>query len=182
MKTAYSYANELYGVTLSENEFENIALNAWEMIGTKHTRLYRYIGDTEDKVLMLPCNVDVIESVHLPINDAQVSSPELSFLDTENIATERYVDLHRKFEDPYYQRGKFVKYDLIDGGLAFRKDYKNITVVYHGVEVDDEGLPLINDKEMRAIAAYVAYATLYKEGLRKRDGGIVQLSQTIKAD
>ena len=55
-------------------------------------------------------------------------------------------------------------------------------VVYHGIEVDDEGLPLINDKEMRAIAAYVAYATLYREGLMKRDGGIVQLAQTINAD
>ena len=55
-------------------------------------------------------------------------------------------------------------------------------VVYHGVEVDEDGLPLINDKEMRAIAAYVGYATLYKEGLTKRDGGLIQLANTIQAD
>ena len=182
IKSAFSYANDLYGVTLSETDFENIALNAWELIGTKHTRLYRYKGDTEDKFLELPCNVDVIESVHLPINDAQVTTGISDGIEFSNIMTERYIDAYRKFDDPYYQKGKFVKYKEVNGGLAFSKDYKNVTVVYHGIEVDDEGLPLINDKEMRAIAAYVAYATLYKEGLKKKDGGIIQLAQTIKAE
>ena len=56
-------------------------------------------------------------------------------------------------------------------------------VVYHGILVDDEtGLPLLNDKELRAVAAYVAYISLYKEGIRKRDGNLIQLAQTIKAD
>lgn len=182
IKSAYSYANDMYGTTISETDFENIALNAWELIGTRHTRLYRYKGDTEDKFLELPCNVDVIESVHLPINDAQISTTISDGIEFSNIYAERYIEAFRKFEDPYYQKGKFVKYKEVDGGIAFSKDYKNVTVVYHGVEVDDKGLPLINDKEMRAIAAYVAYASLYKEGLKKKDGGLVQLAQTIKAD
>lgn len=182
IKSAYSYANDMYGTTISETDFENIALNAWELIGTKHTRLYRYKGDTEDKFLELPCNVDVIESVHLPINDAQISTTISDGIEFSNIYAERYIEAFRKFEDPYYQKGKFVKYKEVDGGIAFSKDYKNVTVVYHGVEVDDKGLPLINDKEMRAIAAYVAYASLYKEGLKKKDGGIIQLAQTIKAE
>jgi hypothetical protein len=55
-------------------------------------------------------------------------------------------------------------------------------VAYHGVKVDDEGLPKINDEEMRAIAAYVAYATLYKEGLTKRDSGAIQLAGAVQAD
>lgn len=182
IKSAYSYANDMYGTTISEQEFENIALNAWELIGTKHTRLYRYKGDTENKILELPCNVDVIESVHLPINDAQISTSISDEIEFSNIYAERYIEAFRKFEDPYYQKGKFVKYKEVDGGIAFSKDYKNVTVVYHGVEVDEDGLPLINDKEMRAIAAYVAFATLYKEGLKKKDGGIIQMAQIIKAD
>lgn len=183
MKSAYSYANELYGVTLSESDFESIALNAWEMIGTKHTRLYRYTSCTKNKILELPCNVDVIESVHIPISDAQTTDPTENYLDFDNVFAEKYVDAWRKGEDPYYQRGKFVKYKEIDGGLQFAHDLHKVTVVYHGVEVDEEdGLPLINEKEMRAIAAYIAYATLYKEGLMKRDGSIIQLAQTIKAD
>lgn len=55
-------------------------------------------------------------------------------------------------------------------------------VVYHGILADDEGLPLCNDKELRAIAAFVAYATLYKEGIKKRDGNILKLAQTVKED
>ena len=183
MKSAYSYANDFYGITLSETDFENIALNAWELIGTKHTRLHRYTNCTENKILKLPCNVDVIESVHIPINDVQATDPTQNYLDFDNVFAEKYIDGFRKSDDPYYQSGKFIKYKEIDGGLQFARDYHKVTVVYHGVELDeDDELPLINEKEMRAIAAYVAYATLYKEGLRKRDGGIIQLAQTIKAD
>ena len=182
IKSAYGLANDLYGITLSESTFENLALNAWELIGNKHTRLYRYIGSTEDKALELPCNVDFIESVHLSINDAQITSSDSSYINTSNVATEKYIDSYKAFDEIYYQKGKFAKYKEIDGILYFNKNYSKVMVIYHGIEVDDEGLPKINDKEMRAIAAYVAYATLYKEGLTKKDGGIIQLANAIQAD
>ena len=180
IKSAYGLVNDLYGITISETAFENLALNAWELIGNKHTRLYRYIGPTENKALELPCNAELVESVHLPINDAQLTSSDSSYINTENITTERYIDAYRGFDDVYYQKGKFAKYKEVDGTLYFNKDYPKVMVVYHGVEADEDGLPKINDKEMKAIAAYVAYATLYKEGLTKRDGGLVQLATTIQ--
>lgn len=182
LKTAFGHVADVYGVTITESAFENLALNAWELIGTKHTKLYRYIGKTENKSLELPCNAELVESVHVPINDIQVTSPDSSMIDVENIVAERYIDAFRGFDDVYYQSGKYVKYKEVNGTLYFNRDFDRVMVVYHGIEVDDEGLPLINDKEMRAIAAYVAYATLYREGLMKRDGGIVQLAQTINAD
>ena len=55
-------------------------------------------------------------------------------------------------------------------------------VVYHGIFADDEGLPLLNDKELRAVATFVAYTSLYKEGLRKRDGNILKIAQLVKED
>lgn len=81
---AYGLADSLYGITLTETEFEDIALDGWERIGNKHTRLYRYVGDVKNKELQLPCNVDVIESVHVPIPDAQITSnkADLSFFDS----------------------------------------------------------------------------------------------------
>ena len=182
IKSAYGLANDLYGITISETTFENLALNAWELIGNKHTRLYRYIGSTEDKALELPCNADLVESVHLPINDAQLTNSDLNQINIDNIATERYIDKYKAFDNVYYNPGKFAKYKEVDGILYFNKDYPKVMVIYHGVEVDDEGLPKINDKEMRAIAAYVAYATIYKEGLVKRDGNLIQLAGTIQAD
>jgi hypothetical protein len=54
--------------------------------------------------------------------------------------------------------------------------------VYHGVIVDEEGLPLITSKEMRAIAAYVAYMSMYKKSLVNRDATAFQFAQTLKED
>lgn len=78
-RAAYAEADTLYGITASENEFEDIALNGWGRIGNKHTRLYRYIGDVVNGKLELPCNADVIESVHIPLPDAQLTYPETDF-------------------------------------------------------------------------------------------------------
>lgn len=61
-------------------------------------------------------------------------------------------------------------------------------VVYHGYFADDEGLPLINEKEQRAIAAFVAYATLYKENLKRVNVDKynfkynIQMLQSVKED
>lgn len=180
---AYGLADSLYGVTVTENDFEDIAFNGWLQIGNKHTRLYRYIGNVEHGQLILPCNVDVIESVHVPLPDAQLTSNQSDLTFIDSLWTESYIDFWKHGEDPYWTRGKLVKYDEGNGVLYFKKDYKNVMVVYHGILVDEEnGLPLLNDKELNAVAAYIAYVSIYKEGIRKRDGNLIQLSQTIKAD
>ena len=63
LKSVYPLVKTLYNVTIDENLFEDIALIGWQLIGNKYTRLYRYVGDTHNRVLQLPCNVDMIESV-----------------------------------------------------------------------------------------------------------------------
>ena len=181
IKSAYSLLSTLYEVNMSETDFEEIALNAWDLIGTKHTRLYKLITDTNSCEIHLPCNCSVIESVTIPFTDSQISSPSNGFI-SENFFIEQYIDSAPSLDDPYYQRGKFLKYTELGNTLIFPRDFRNVCVIYHGVECDDDGLPLINDKEMRAIAAYVAYASFYKEGLKKRDGNILQLAQTIYQD
>lgn len=181
IKSAYSLLNTLYDINIQEDEFEEMALNAWDLIGTKHTRLYKLVTDTEQFEIHLPCNCSVIESVTIPIEDAQTSSPVDDFIE-ENIFVERYIEAFPSLDDSYYPKGKFLKYKQIGNILVFPKNFHNVHIVYHGIECDEEGLPLINDKEMRAIAAYVAYASIYKEGLKKRDGNILQLSQSIYQD
>lgn len=181
IKSAYSLLSTLYDVNIKEHDFEEIALNAWDLIGTKHTRLYKLITNTDQKEIHLPCNCSVIESVTIPVVDAQISSPSDSFI-AENVFSEEWIDKSITMDDLYYQRGKFVKYKQLGNTLFFNRDFNNVCIVYHGVECDDDGLPLINNKEMRAIAAYVAYASIYKEGLKKRDGNILQLAQAIYQD
>lgn len=181
IKSAYALVNTLYDVNINENDFEEIALNAWDLIGSKHTRLYKLVTDTVINEIQLPCNCCLVESVTIPIVDAQVSSPSDDFVEN-NIFVEHYIDSAPSLDSYHYQRGKLLKYKQVGNTLLFSKNFKNVCIVYHGVECDDEGLPLINDKEMRAIAAYVAYATVYKEGIKKKDGNILQLAQTIYQD
>ena len=79
INAAYSLCKSLYDITPDENEFEDLALEAWSRIGTKHTRLYKYIGHVQDKSLELPCNCDLIESVHIPFVDAQTTSSSTDY-------------------------------------------------------------------------------------------------------
>lgn len=56
-------------------------------------------------------------------------------------------------------------------------------VVYHGVQVDSEdGLPMINEKEMKAIAAFIAYTETFKDALRRKDKNSLQIAQTLKEE
>lgn len=182
IKSAFSFANTFYGVNLKESDFEEIALNAWELIGTKHTELKEFIGNVEDGFLELPCDCVEIEFVSLPMVDADITDTLINGLDTESIAVETFIELRPNLSTPYYNGEKFVKYKQIGNRLQFDRNYRDVLVKYHGIIIDDNDLPLINDKEMRAIAAYVAYATIYKEGLMKRDSNIISMANVIKAE
>lgn len=191
LQSVYDLVTVLYGIEPDDGTFEDIALSAWELIGNKYTRLYRYIGTPEDdvqnniklKTLKLPCNVDSIESVQIPMPDAQMTSNKTVFNSIDTLFMESYIDAWKRNEDPYWERGKLLKYDEGNNELYFYRNYKNIMVIYHGIIVNEEdGLPLINQKEQKAIAAYVAYISLYKEGIKMRDTNLINLANTIKAE
>lgn len=183
LNAAYSLAQTLYEVEPSPTDFEDIALNAWTLINNKHTRLYKYVGDTENHELPLPCNVDIIESVHIPIEDAQMTSNKTVFNSIETLFIENYINCWKRIDDPYYQTGKLVKYKEGDNTLYFTRDYKRVMVIYHGILVNDKtGLPMITDKEMQAIAAYVGFALLYRESLQKRDGNLMTMAMQVKQE
>lgn len=182
IKAAYGLCESLYGITPDENSFEDLALEAWGRIGTKHTRLYRYLGKCEDNILELPCNVDVIESVHIPIPDAKITSNSSEFT-WENLWIEKYIDFRPTDRSPFFTHGKLVRYDEGDNELYFSRNYPKVMVVYHGILADDsDGMPLVNDKELSAIAAFVAYYSYYKDGLKHKDATTIKIAQTIKED
>ena len=183
LNSVYSLANTLYGVDPSPTTFEDIAINAWLLINNKHTRLYKYVGDTVEHQLALPCNVDIIESVHLPIEDAQMTSNKTVFNSIETLFIENYINCWKRIDDPYYHTGKLVKYKEGENTLYFTRDYKRVLVIYHGILVNDEtGLPMITDKEMQAIAAYIGYTMIYKEAIQKRDKNLMQIALQIQQE
>lgn len=180
-RSVYGLANTLYGTTLSVDDFEDIALVGWNMIGNRNTRLHRYVTDTDNGKIKLPCNVDFIEAVYLSDVAYQNTSPTNRY-GHESDYIEQYVESFKKEPNPYYQKGHLAKYRIEGDYLVLDKDYNNVTILYHGVITDDEGLPYLNDKEMQALAAYVAYVDIYKKSLIRKDGNLFNLAANVKND
>lgn len=181
-KSVYSTANILYGVVVDTTNFDDICLNAWEMIGNRETRLYKYTTNTVDKRIQLPCNVDYIEAIFSPKLDAHTSRPYEIYPNVYNQWTEEYIESWKKNKNVFYESGSLVSYRVEGDTLVFDRDYPSITILYHGVIVDEDGLPYLSDKEVQALAAYCAYIDIYKKSLIQKDGSLYQLSNAVKQD
>lgn len=181
-KSIYPLANTLYGVTMDEGSFEDIALNGWTLIGNRQTRLYKYTTSTTDRKILLPCNVEFIEAVFSTKIDSKQTSPEVNFGDLYSPMVESYIELWKTDKNVFYNKGALLKYRMEGEYLVFDRDYNNVTILYHGIISDDEGLPYLNDKEVQALAAYIAYADAYKKSLVLRDSAGMQLAGVLKQD
>lgn len=180
---ALSLADTLYGVNMSEDKFEEIALIAWNQIGNKRVRLYNYsvcLPECGEKVVDLPCNLDIIEAVTGNFEDFQHVSNAYNHGQPFSFTTEQFIEGRKRFTSPYYQSGKFVHYERVGDKLYIRDNVSKINILYKGVILDENGLPELNDKEALAIATYVAYVSKFKEGLITNNPNLINLSNTLK--
>lgn len=182
LKSALFQANLLYGVDIVDDDtLIEIGLVAWNKIGIHNTRTYRMIVDVdcENKQVTLPCNCDIIESVNCLWEDySKVTNdtPNGSFFSQ---FTESYIEQRKEFRDPLYQSGKYVKYQRVGDELIFEEEYGPVQILYKGAEVDDEGLPMINEKQKDAIACFIAYIQKFKEGMSTHNPNIIQEAQLL---
>lgn len=180
---AMSLCQTLYGIDLKEDEFEEIALIGWNLIGNKRTRIYRYttsMDSCSDNTIQLPCNCDLLEAVTTGFEDFGNVTNYTSGPDFNSAAIETEIEYLKRFHDPLYQSGKFLKYERVGDVLYFDKHYPKINILYRGIILDDDGLPELTDKEATAIATYCAYITKYREGLMTNNSQIIQLANTLK--
>lgn len=178
-----SLCQTLYGIDLTEDVFEEIALVAWNLIGNKRTRTYRYkacMDACNDNAIQLPCNCDILEAVTTGWEDWGNVTNTTPNGDAYSGVTEQYIEHRKAFHDPLYQSGKFIKYERVGDTLYLDRPYREVNILYRGIILDDEGLPEITDKEALAIATYCAWATKYKEGLMTNNQSIVQMANTLK--
>ncbi len=181
IRRAQLKAKEKYGIDITDDAFEEIALEAWDLLGNKRTMLYRYRTSVDSSLtVQLPCNCEYIESVTYGFEDPQLSSNIHEPGDDYKTHTEQYIEFRKPFKDPYYESGRFVKYRQVGDTLQFAEPCGPITIVYHGVVLDDEGLPEITEKEANAIAAFVAYTQLYKKGLMTMNTNIITIAKDLE--
>ena len=177
----YTVANSLYGLELEPEQFEELGLTAWNLIGNKTVRLYNYSADIscDNLSVQLPCNCDIIEAVTYNHEDWNYSTNKTVNGDYNSQFTEQYVEARKLYQAPLYISGKYAKYERVGDTLYFDKDYGKVNILYKGVILDEDGLPQVNEKEALAIATYIAFATKQKQGWITNNQNIIQLAQYL---
>lgn len=178
---AMSLMDTMYGITMQEDQFEEIALVGWNLIGNKRTRLYRYstcVNNCEDGI-QLPCNVDMVEAVTTDFEEWDYSTNDTPDGNINSAIVESYIEHRKTFKDPLYAPGKFIRYERVGDMLYFDKPHGKINILYKGLVVDDSGLPQITDKEAMALATYCAYTYQFREGLKTNNPNIVKLAESL---
>ena len=183
-KYAISLAQMLYDIDINDMDtLIEIGLVAYNFIGNKSTHLKSVIANVDPKsgLVKLPCKADLVEAITYPsVEDWGYTSNTKNFGDFNTLNVEQYIERSKQSTDPLYMSGRLVKYRR-EGNYIYVSDrVDQVSVLYHVETLDEEDLPLINDKEAVAIADYIAYTVKYKEALRSNNSAVFQMAQTIK--
>ena len=183
-KYAITLAQMLYDIDINDMDtLLEIGLVAYNFIGNKNTQLVSEIVNVDRKsgLVKLPCKADLIEAITYPnIEDWNQTSNIKNFGDFNSLNVEQYIEKSKQSVDPLYLSGRFVKYRREGNYIYVTENIDQVCVLYHSEQLDEDDLPLINDKEAIAIADYIAYTIKYKEALRSNNSAIFQMAQTIK--
>ena len=183
-KYAITLAQMLYDIDINDMDtLIEIGLIAYNAIGNKNTQLNAEIVNVDRKsgLVKIPCKTDLIESITYPaMEDWNSTSNVKNFGDFNSLNTEQYIEKSKQVVDPLYISGKFVKYRREGNYIYVNEPIEQVCILYHVEQLDEDDLPLINDKEAIAIADYIAYTIKYKEALRSNNSAVFQMAQTIK--
>ena len=183
-KYAISLAQMLYDVDINDMDtLIEIGLVAYNFIGNKNTHLVVDIVNVDMRtgLVNLPCKADLVEAITYPkIEDWNYTSNTKNFGDFNTLNVGQYIEKSKQSVDPLYVSGRFIKYRREGNYIYVNEKVDVVCVLYHTEQLDEEDLPLINDKEAIAIADYIAYTIKYKEALRSNNSNVFQMAQTIK--
>ena len=181
-KYAISLAQMLYDVDINDMDtLIEIGLVAYNFIGNKNTHLVAEIVDVKHGLVKLPCNADLVEAITDPqYEDWNRTSNLTNYGDVASSHIEQYIERSKQSTDPLYISGHYIQYRREGNYIYVNEKLNSVCVLYHTEQLDEDDLPLINDKEAIAIADYIAYTIKYKEALRSNNQAVFQMAQTIK--
>ena len=177
----------LYNIEMEEEDLEELGLIAWNLIGNKNVKLYRYRAciDPKDNSVTLPCNAlsdqnGCVEAVTLPYEDWERTTNYSDFGDENTSFIEQNIETQKYYQSPWYIPGKMLNYEQVEDKLYFTHNYGVVNILYKGILSDENGLPKLTDNEARAIATYLAYVQKYKEGLQTNNTVTINLAQNLE--
>ncbi|MCK5788270.1 MAG: hypothetical protein KAH32_04700 [Chlamydiia bacterium] len=169
---AYPIFTRKYGLTMPESDFIEEAYLALRDINSTPVKIYYHVDkptNRDEMLLTVPCNLSRIISITAaPLNsdgykdyEPYRKSSRIGHKENMNTLTGNTNMKTYHFNDaPYTGLGSYIEFEWVDETtikiLDTRLWDKEIHIVYEGVVVDNEGLPMITLKHARAIAAKVA--------------------------
>ena len=183
-KYAITLAQMLYDIDINDMDtLIEIGLVAYNFIGNKNTHLVAEIVNVDHRtgLVKLPCKADLVEAVTYPnAEDWSYTSNIKNNGDINTLNVEQYIESSKHAIDPLYVSGRFVKYRREGNYIYVNEKVEQVCILYHQEILDEDSLPIINDKEAIAIADYIAYTVKYKEALRSNNQAVFQMAQVIK--
>ncbi len=187
--TAMSGLYSMWKIYVDEKDFIELAYPIWRSIGNIATIEHSFLATVpEDGVIQLPdgCEfvVDVTSSEYR--NVLGEDNSELSYYtSSRGQESEMTPDKHElsatsaSKQRENYDYGERVNFDLGDGYIRITSsllvDY-DVTIVYKAIDTDEDGLPLLNDKEVTALTYNVALILAQRDLFAKIQGA----ADTIK--
>ena len=183
-KYSITLAQILHDVDVSDMDtLIEIGLVAYNFIGNKNTELkYEVVSvDHRTGLVDLPCKADLIEAItHPEVEDWNYTSNTKNGGDFNSLNVEQYVEKSKQSRDSLYVSGRFIQHRREGNYIYVNEKINAVGILYHSEILDEDDLPLINDKEALAIADYIAYTVKYKEALRTNNAAGFQMAQYIK--
>lgn len=185
----YARANLLYDIEMQPTDFEEMALSGFEKIGNRRYRMYHamldVVPDDVGYFAQLPCNCDpdLIEAVTLTWGENWNYTSNLTQNgDWGSHYVENYIEGRKINKSQTYINGIYAKYTKAGNNLYFDTNYGQVHILYQGIECDDDGLPLVTEKEVEALAAYIAYLIKQKSAWRINDINSLRMSELAKGE
>ncbi len=183
-----------YGINIEKDDFIERAYYIWRDIGNIAVSNHRFsIAVPADRVVELPSDCEFIRAV--TTDDVVPNTVENTALgnyryDSTGIKSEISPDAavlssaSSVKASKSYQYGVSVDYTIGDGFIKITSATminRPVTIQYQAIAVDDDGLPLLNDKEINAISANMALQESEKSLFQGVKGADV-LVQYLKLD
>lgn len=183
--TTLTFVHDMYGLEISEDQFETAALVAWHNIGNRNTRVYKTKiypspDGTNQWSAPVPCNATIIESITTNYEDVELTHYASGFPSSAKSFVEHGTEMMKFDTPPFYQSGALVNFEQVGDMLYFQEPFAELNVLYYGIYADEEGLPYLNIKEVEAIAIYCAYNYYFKKALQTMDANTLRMAGELK--
>lgn len=125
----------------------------------------------------LPCNCHSVEAVTTCFESGREVSATDDFLAYKTYNVENWIESFKHNLSQYYLSGTFVKYTQVGDKLYFNEPHHALNILYKHELLDEEGLPLLSEKELDACVYYCLWTNDLKNARVQKDQASLSMAQ-----